>query len=277
MLVGRLLSGVWWGFDLLNHFWPYCGLLLFVAAVWLARRREWRMAGLAAAALMWNLTGVASLRVVVCNLLTGNPTPSRALEFLETSTADMLVLLEVDHQWMPRLKSLRQRYPHGRVIPQRGSFGIALLSRYPLAELEQINFGLSGMPTLTAIIEDVDVRIIATHPPPPIGSGFAGRRDQQLADIAKFTADSPRPVIVAGDLNATPWSTAFRQLTTVGKLRDSSLGYGLHPTWPTLGSVSVLPIDHVLITPTLGVRDREVGPTLGSDHRPVITDVIVPK
>ncbi|MDZ4689201.1 MAG: endonuclease/exonuclease/phosphatase family protein [Planctomycetaceae bacterium] len=289
MLVGHTLGGVWWGFDLLNHFWPYYGLLLLIAAVWLLTQWQWRPGGWAVAALVWNLTAIVPyylprsstdgepLRLVVCNLLTGNATPTRAIEFLEATDADVLVLLEVDHEWMPRLKPLRAKYPHGRIIPQPGSFGIALLSRRPLVQLEQINFGLSGVPTLTAVIEDLDVRIIVTHPPPPIGGNYADRRDRQLADVAKFAADSARPVVVAGDLNATPWSATFRNLTARGRMRDSSLGFGLHPTWPTVGPVSILPIDHVLVSPTLGVRNRRVGPRLGSDHRPVVVDLVVPR
>lgn len=286
MFVGWVLGGVWWGFDLASHFWPFYAVLLALAAGWLLVRRRWRDGGVAAAALLLNLTAIlpyylpatspqgTPLRLVVCNLFSGNPTPSQALDFLEASDADVLVLLEVDPDWAERLQSLRTRYPHGWIVPQEGNFGIALLSRQPLRDMEQINFGLSGVPTLTAVLVEADVRIVATHPLPPINGRFAARRDVQLADIARYCADSPRPVLVAGDLNATPWSGPFRDLVHSGRLRDSSHGHGLQPTWPTLGPIALLPIDHVLVSSELGVRQRTVGPAIGSDHRPVVVDMV---
>jgi endonuclease/exonuclease/phosphatase (EEP) superfamily protein YafD len=288
MIAGRFLGGTWWPCDLLNHFWPHAGMLLGMAAVWLGFHRHWRAAGVASVALLWNLSGVVPyfgpratpsgepFRIVVCNLFSGNPTPNAALEFLDSTDADLLVLLEVDYDWMSRLKALREKYPYGKLVPQAGNSGIALLSRRSLADVEQSNFGLSGVPTVTAVVEEFDLRIVATHPPPPVGSRLAGHRDRQLADIAEFAAKSTRPVVVAGDLNATPWSSAFQTLVSQGNVRDSGLGRGIAGTWPTWTPWPLLPIDHVLISPTVGVRDRWVGPPVGSDHRPVIVDLVVP-
>jgi endonuclease/exonuclease/phosphatase (EEP) superfamily protein YafD len=288
MFVGWALGGTWWVCDLVNHFWPLGAVLLTASALCLGLCRRWWEVGIAAVALAVNLAAIVPyyipatvppgmpLRVVVSNLYSGNPTPAAAIRFLESTDADVLVLLEVDADCAERLAPLRLRYPHGRVLPQDGNFGIALLSRRPLRDVEQINFGQSGVPTLTAVLAEQGVQIVATHPPPPVNSRLAARRDAQLADLAAFCGDSPRPVIVVGDLNATPWSAAFRDLVRRGRLRDSSLGHGLQPTWPTLGPLSLLPIDHVLLSPSLGVSQRTVGPRNGSDHRPVIVDVVLP-
>ena len=76
-------------------------------------------------------------------------------------------------------------------------------------------------------------------------------------------------MLLAGDLNATPWSQALRPLTAAG---FSSL----HPAWPPTwraGSIFALPIDHAFVTAPLRVQRRRTGPNLGSDHRPLELEV----
>jgi len=80
--------------------------------------------------------------------------------------------------------------------------------------------------------------------------------------------------VVAGDLNATPWSPIFHRVLDLGRLRDSREGFGLHRTWPSgIHALLRIPIDHVLVGEGVTVLRREVGPHIGSDHRPVIVDL----
>jgi endonuclease/exonuclease/phosphatase (EEP) superfamily protein YafD len=71
------------------------------------------------------------------------------------------------------------------------------------------------------------------------------------------------PLIVAGDLNATPWSSAFAVAARHGLDRAS----GLAPTWPRrhVG----IPIDHVLADTHWRRGEAQRGPDIGSDHLPV--------
>jgi endonuclease/exonuclease/phosphatase (EEP) superfamily protein YafD len=59
-----------------------------------------------------------------------------------------------------------------------------------------------------------------------------------------------------------------------GGLRNSQIGFGLQPTFPA-SSIGVLrvPIDHLLHSQDLRVRDRRLGPALGSDHFSLIVDL----
>jgi endonuclease/exonuclease/phosphatase (EEP) superfamily protein YafD len=45
---------------------------------------------------------------------------------------------------------------------------------------------------------------LGAHPPPPIGGHLSALRDAQLAALAEWTAGQDLPVLLAGDLNATP-------------------------------------------------------------------------
>jgi vancomycin resistance protein VanJ len=80
--------------------------------------------------------------------------------------------------------------------------------------------------------------------------------------------------IVVGDFNLVPESRRFR--TDWGHLRSSwrrssiGTGYTWHSRWHGLR------IDHILVSPDVQVTKAWVGPDLGSDHRPVIADLILP-
>ena len=78
------------------------------------------------------------------------------------------------------------------------------------------------------------------------------------------------PVLVVGDLNATPWSSGFRALERRGSLVDSLRGRGLQPSWPEGFGPLMIPIDHALHTTDLAVADRRTGPASGSAHRPLV-------
>jgi endonuclease/exonuclease/phosphatase (EEP) superfamily protein YafD len=56
-------------------------------------------------------------------------------------------------------------------------------------------------------------------------------------------------------------------------LRDSALGFGLHPTWLSRWLPLGIPIDQILHSDAIAVLDRRVGPDVGSDHFPVTADI----
>jgi hypothetical protein len=88
---------------------------------------------------------------------------------------------------------------------------------------------------------------------------------------ARTAGGSRLPTVVAGDLNATPWSPAFNELDDLGLRRAT----GLAPTWPSaLHGISGIPVDHVPASRhwRLVASGRE--PDLGSDHRPVIARLV---
>lgn len=79
----------------------------------------------------------------------------------------------------------------------------------------------------------------------------------------------PGHAIVLGDLNATPWSHAFRALLEDGELVSSQRGHGIQGSWRREPWPLSLPIDHCLHAPSLVTLERHLGPFLGSDHRPL--------
>jgi endonuclease/exonuclease/phosphatase (EEP) superfamily protein YafD len=98
-------------------------------------------------------------------------------------------------------------------------------------------------------------------------------RTVQARKLANDLAANPRPLILAGDLNAPDASPVIGALRDAG-LRDSfaaaGLGYGYTYGHSLRPRISFLRIDHVMVSPQFGVKDSFVGGGEASAHPPLI-------
>lgn len=106
---------------------------------------------------------------------------------------------------------------------------------------------------------------------------FADRLEQAhkvAADISMRT----RPMILAGDLNASEASPVIRALLATG-VRDAfssaGLGYGYTHGHALRFGFSFLRIDHILVSKEIGVANAYPGGWQASEHRPVIADLLL--
>ena len=227
--------------------------------------------------LPWYMDAPASvvgrdLKLVYANVLSGNFEHHRLLEFVDAEQPDLLVLLEVSPAWAESLAQLDASYPHRIVEPRDGNFGVALYSKYPITTGATIDSEPYGYPT---IISTLDVRgmalqVISTHPMIPVSRSYFEGRNRQLGDVARILARKSGPQILVGDLNASMWDYNYRLLEARTGLRNARRGFGVTPTWPTFLRVAMIPIDHVLVSDEIGVKDIRTGPRIGSDHLPLV-------
>jgi endonuclease/exonuclease/phosphatase (EEP) superfamily protein YafD len=191
--------------------------------------------------------------------------------WLAQEKPDVVVLLEVSPAYAQGLPMLRD-YPFQHIVAENSPFGIAVLSRHPLQQIEVIE-DAQGIAHIEAQLQwhGQPIGIIALHPMPPLSPQYHNVRNAKLAALTKQAAANAIPMVLAGDLNATPWSSAFSGLAQLGLRRAS----GLAATWPAvLQGVLGLPIDQVLVTHHWAVVARQVGPQLGSDHLPVLVHLV---
>ncbi|HMG23539.1 MAG TPA: endonuclease/exonuclease/phosphatase family protein, partial [Kofleriaceae bacterium] len=120
------------------------------------------------------------------------------------------------------------------------------------------------------------LHVLLVHPPPPVSGEALAMQLDQVAAIAARAASSA-PTIVLGDLNATPWSRPFAALRDGSGLCDSRAGFGIQASYPAASAVLRIPIDHLLASCSIGVRDRRIGRDVGSDHLPVLLELVVPR
>jgi endonuclease/exonuclease/phosphatase (EEP) superfamily protein YafD len=299
VLAGSLagLAGAWfWLFDLTTHFrWYWLVLSVAGLAACLKWRRPTAVACLAIAAaanardlLPYWLPATAAAAataeddrrvfVISMNVHRVNDDATAAVAYLRERRPDVVAVLEVDDDWAAALEGLADLFPHRVIRPRADNFGIALLSRWPLADAEIVAFSSTGFPSIVATVRRPagDFRFIATHPYPPFNARCTAELTAHLDALGARVAAERLPCVVAGDFNAAPWSRPFRRLVAASGLVDSGLGRGVRPTWHAHLPAPRIPIDHVLVPAEATVLRREVGPDIGSDHYPVEAEILLP-
>lgn len=276
-----------WLVDLASHWqWLYLVGLVLACAIVILNDRRWALwllamplAGMTASSPALNVghetiqyAGV--LTIASANVNLGNRDTAALIRWLAEAKPDVVVLLEVSPEYVRGLDSLSD-YPFRHLVPRHDPFGIAVLSRFPFSDVKTVE-DEGGREHIESLIDwkGQPVRLTACHPMPPISQFDHTLRNQQLLALAKAAKTSGQPAILAGDLNATPWSNAFSGLDQAGLRRAT----GLTPTWPAIGYGWVgIPIDSVLVTQQWTVVGHKVGPNLGSDHLPVIVRIALRK
>ncbi len=282
------LGGAWWFFDLFNHFQRQYAAVLILCFITLLAMRRWKLAPVAGILLLVPLFRLwpsyfprpmeshgTPLRIATFNVLSANTRHADTVRWIRETDPALIFLPEVDPAWAIGLRPLRESHPHVIEHIVEGNFGFALYSKLPVLSHEIIPCGALELPLLKAVLRGSagDFTLLGAHPVPPASAFWAGERDIFLRIIADETAKTEGVVIVAGDLNATPWSHGMKPLFAAG-LKDSARGYGAGSTWMRGNPLLAIPIDHILFRDD-GVicRKRWIGPDLGSDHRPVVADL----
>lgn len=184
----------------------------------------------------------------------------------------------------------------GRYVYQHAQF--IVLSRFPLRDCGAIPLPSRARPldyvhcVVTAHGVDIDLYtahllsprqgLNATRHEPVEGiDDWQQNFDDRLRQARKIAADiagHARPMILAGDLNAAEASPVIRALLAQG-LRDAfssaGIGYGYSHGHALRVGFSFLRIDHILVSPEIGVVDAYPGGWRASEHRPVIADLVL--
>ena len=281
--------------DALTHFaplWLLCGLATLALATAFSRDAERKVfLGLAAVAIVCNSALIipellsagrpmapakagATVKIIQFNAWASNEDPQTTLAWLLAQKADVVVLEEGGGGAWPVVSGLSKAYPASTKCPSKHGCDTWIFSRWPIAASGQYAQSGFGLPGAWATL---------SHP----GGGFtvagahfvwpypAGRQQAQTDTLVKALARFPHDtLIVTGDFNSTPWSFTLRR-------RDKALGLDRRTralaSWPS-GAFSrvatapfpVFPIDHVYAGKAWKTVSVERGPTLGSDHRPVV-------
>jgi endonuclease/exonuclease/phosphatase family metal-dependent hydrolase len=206
--------------------------------------------------------------------------------------------------------NFKMRYKY---IPKKSGITLAIYSNYPIISKGEVPFGVSGGGYNTFIYADVlrgndTLRIINVHLMSirldekdfesfteidiekldeerlaQSGKSIVKRlrnaapiRGVQASAVASFIALSPHPVILCGDLNATPTTYAYRQLTKNLKDTFRQAGSGFGTTHPKFAKYHLpLRIDHILASESFTATNWHVVESDLSDHFAVYADLMI--
>jgi endonuclease/exonuclease/phosphatase (EEP) superfamily protein YafD len=289
-----------WLGDLAVHFqvqYAAMGLVGFVLLL-AVRAPAWALLALAVAS--WNAMGGAPalvthpvnlpkvageqatgdpvrLRIASINVFYANDNSGRVIDFIRRERPDAVALQEMDADWRRALAPLERDYPHRYQTIGGGDRGITLLSRLPMKDVSVLPIGVRAEPAIQATLmaQGRELRLFAVHTSWPLTPNSAGRRNLQLMRLAEHAREVTLPLVVIGDLNITAFSPHFQQLLANGRLKSAAEGFGWQATWPTFLPLAGIQIDHALVNSRLAVEHFNRGTPVGSDHLPILTDLIL--
>jgi endonuclease/exonuclease/phosphatase (EEP) superfamily protein YafD len=241
--------------------------------------------GLGALLLAWPLVFASDLpapdpngteiSVAAVNLLFSNPVISDAADDLLLRDADVILFTEytAEHQAVLRTHPIATSYPHK--VERAGPFasGIALWSKYPIAENQR---PATVNSTLDILLGGPDgpLRLLGVHLPTPIFTF-----DWWIAGLETFSelgSAATEPTLIVGDFNASYWHPVFRDLLRRG-LSDAHTthGQGFSTSWPTDRFFpAFVRLDHALTGNGLVSTSVQDFTVPGSDHFGFVVSVV---
>ena len=295
------LLGEWhWYFELISHFKLQYFLLSLILISIFAYLQKWKWLSLGVLCCLFNISSLLnwyfnpnlgiikqepqSLSLLLSNVYHKNNNHNDLLDLIHETNVDVLILQEVDIKWIEAIESLKTLYAYSVYKPRTRIFhkqvkyrtGIAIYSKYPL-NIESSSFWeiIPGIPNIMVKLQigDKQISLYSTHPVSPTSALYYQLRNMQLLGIAEVIKNDKNSKILVGDLNITMWSIDYANLINRTKLINSRRGFGVIPTWPT--PIPLIPIDHVLVSADIKVRNFRPGRDIGSDHLPLIVDLIL--
>jgi endonuclease/exonuclease/phosphatase (EEP) superfamily protein YafD len=296
-LIAGFFGEVHPAFDSLAHFRVHFAVLLVLAALPLLFVRRFIWNGLLAAvfgcAAILTVTGTSFLpglgqvqaafqpkdeispvyRLMQLNLRFDNPEPEKVLSLIGRVRPDVITLNEVSAMWAEKLALLASVYPHRVVCTiDNRSGGAAILSLRPFAqgtEGQCLDGGTFATATIDLGGRFVDVGALHLHWPWPFDQA------EQIDDLTPLLARMAETAILAGDLNATPWSAASERIADAAAMTPAGPA---GPTWlyrtlPEMLRFAGLPIDRIFAKGDVVVHSVNTLEAVGSDHLPVLVEL----
>lgn len=211
---------------------------------------------------------------MTANLLHERADVGQFARLLDRVSPDILVTQELG----PRCaRVIEERYDSHRLDPARGFTGRGVASRFP-GELGDIDMPVRKGTWGFFEVDGQLLRLVGMHLVNPIEFPWwtsVRDRSRQLEALFTWTGltDDDIPLVVAGDMNASPRWPAYRQMAArwadlvADSVDEPERTWGWRPGWPRM-----LRIDHVFGT-HLAATNVEVEPIEGSDHHAVVVDL----
>ncbi len=260
--------------------WQWSLVALAVAVFAFATRRWWTATSAIAVAMLLafpprttlqapvGASGRELVRVAQMNVFQPNDDHAEVLAAAIATNADVISFQEVNPVWaMVLQQGLAERYPFQHLVPGNNCYGIALFSRLPFRRVETLP--LLSRPMLCAEVDTPagPVRLLSVHATSPGSYAHFVERNAQLDRLATIVNGSAMPLVLFGDLNTVSWDQALEQLCARTGLREHP--ENIDATWPSLGGLALIPLDHILVTQELVVGGLDMFTISGSDHRGV--------
>lgn len=247
--------------------WRVAAAALVLAGINVAAIAPWQGAPRSAALVVGQ-----TLRIVSFNVESSNHHYDRLAPLVASLRPDVVGLIELTPGWARAAASASTRVRPRRLVAQPGAYGLGIMSATRPTALIAQRFPADGPTALIAHfrISKLPVTFVLLH----VHTPFAG--SVHARELSALAAARPRlgsRLIVCGDFNTVPWAAQFENFAHATRLTDVFRGAWQAHSWPSWSPGLGALIDHCLISNGLAVRERQFGPSIGSDHLPLVLDV----
>ena len=213
------------------------------------------------------------IKVMQCNINNLNYAKDKIISTLNCG-ADILCLQEIAPFTNDLLsqKELKEAYPYRLLLIRSDSFGVGILSRYPLKDCQMHKTEQETVSIEATVVKDgQSIKVFSVHTLPPVLDDYFRCRNNEIAQLAAGAANSKDPVLVLGDFNCASWSphmkpifaAQLKEVTALPKYAPQSWHVKLPPPFR-------LPLDHIFVSKHFTVENFAFGSESGSDHRPMV-------
>lgn len=217
------------------------------------------------------------LRVLQSNINKYYHQYSQLISLVREEQPDIAVFLEVGKARAQEFEVLHDILPYSIAAQDGDIDGTLVYSKLPLEKSSVKSIGEGRKSVLADIrIQGQSISLITAHPSHALGKIYYEERNRQLVALADYVAKVKNPLLI-GDFNITMWSPYYKHFVSKAKLYNARAGFGILPTWPTFRPLFYIPIDHCFVRRDIKVLEVRRGRQVGSDHLPLITDLLIPK
>jgi vancomycin resistance protein VanJ len=230
------------------------------------------------------------LRMMSFNVLFNNHNHSKIVQSIRSSNPDIIGLQEVQSHHFIALKQALTEYPYSFFHPASKFHNIAFFSRFPIESVtilpeKSIERGMSivvKMPdnrSVTVIVAHLTPNYVPPVPKDQYPKLLQARYDSRILEIdylLKFVQANPYPSVILCDCNLTDTSQAYPKMTQGLSDSFAQAGWGLGHTFQ--GEEWKFPLqrlDYIWHTNNLTAIDAYVGSDGGSDHLPLLAEVVL--
>ncbi len=225
----------------------------------------------------------AALTVMTFNVNYGVDAHPDNLAAITDGDADLVLLQETTERAEAAIRAqLSETYPYMVFSHCCGAGGLAVLSKYPIVQRQQLPPTVGWFPAERVVLATPmgQAQVLNVHLRPPVSdsgswvSGYFSTRSLRGEEMEAFwrEVDPDLPTIVAGDFNESRNGRAIGFLQSKG-LRTVLPEVKPHATtwrWPTPLGTMRAQLDHIVVDERWRATATDVVDTGRSDHLPVV-------
>lgn len=219
--------------------------------------------------------GDESLKVLQFNVLAVNDKYDETINRVVELNPDFISFQEVSSEWAKRLVSgLANDYPFYKVVEHADQGqGIAVFSKYPMSDVEEVHVTRTANITGKILIGDEAVNFLALHTKSPTTRSKWHNRNSHLEWAEDYVKEKPGEFLVLGDFNTVPWDNRMLNFKSSAQLTDSRKK--LTPTFPTWNPfIAQIPIDYILHSNGIGCDSLDAV-RITSDHKAIMGNYLI--